>query len=168
MSRLSTLRNQVESYSELAKQRHPMAAAFAGLSSLGLERLGEQMRVSRRARIVLSAVVAVSVFAVQPSLAQPKVNCGKGPLGLLSEVQLWVVAALGIGFIIFLAAGAVLKMIGAFGSSRIANKMLGGVFVAVIVVVVGVTFIDMAGSYSGGVDLNPKCGGGSGGGSSSG
>ncbi len=160
-SRLSTLQDRVELYSEVAKQRYPMATAVAGLSSYGLERLGEQVRASRRTRIVLSAMVALLTFAVQPTFAQ-SVNCGKGPLGLLSEVQLWVVAALGIGFIIFLAGGAILKMIGLFGSSRLANKMLGGVFIAVVVVVVGVTFIDIAGSYSGGVDLNPQCGGGGG------
>jgi hypothetical protein len=163
MSRLSAARDRVESYPEKARQRYPMAAALAGLSSYGLERLGEQVRASRRTRIVLSAMVALLTFSVQPTFAQ-SVNCGKGPLGLLNEVQLWVVAALGIGFLIFLAGGALLKMVGVFGSSRIANKMLGGVFVAVVVVVAGVTFIDMAGSYSGGVDLNPQCGGGGGGG----
>lgn len=157
--RLSTLRNRVESYRDVARRRHPMGAAAANLSFRGLESIGERATGSRTGRTSLLALVAVVAFAA-PAVA---VSCKAGPLSFLAKIHGLITMSAGTIIISMVIIAGVLKMIPMRGTNSWGNALVGSVLVGILFLVVAPALIDLADKTTP-IKMNVQCTGDGGGG----
>lgn len=138
---------------KIARREFPTATAFAGLTLVGLERMGEQASRSRTGWAMMLMIPAMMV-AVGPASAQ--VNCNEGFLQFISSVETLTIQSVGMILGIIIATAAVLKAIPVRGTNSIGNQLLGGFMVGVGFFVLGPAFVDLADSATP-IDMSAEC-----------
>lgn len=154
------VRNRVVTLSHAGIKWFPVPTVIAGLSFVGLERLGARASKSRTGRRSLVAIAAMMAM-IGPAAAQA--NCSDGVLGFLTEIQEITIQGAGLILFALIAAAAILKALPIRGTNSAGNVVIGGVIVAIVFYVVGPAVVDIASTFSP-IDMSQGCTVGDGGG----